>query len=860
MKMKRLILLITAIVLYSGIDTFAQGAAVRWISGVVKDATTDEKLSFITVQYEGTGVGNITDNGGNYKIERRAGKKWEQLTFSAVGYRTQVIKLSPNQRILDVDLVPDNIQLSEVIIKPKNEHYRRKDNPAVALMKKVIKHKRGQMLDEKAYYSFNKYQRMKTSLNDITPQRLASPLFKKYKFLRDQVETSTSTDKKILPLSLLETVQKVLYRKDPEKKQTITLGQKSDGLQDFFYTGNSFSTIISDVFADINIYDNNIRLLQRRFVSPISDKAVTFYKYYIMDTLRIDQDSCIHLSFVPYNSQDFGFTGHLYVLKDSTYAVKRCTMNLPIRTGVNFIEHMDIKQDYFQQPNGLWALKEDEMTASLSLDDRWQGVEVRRTTTYSDYNFDPIPKSSWKDTQLKEVMVQGAKYKDDQFWTTHRIAPLSKSEKNMGRFEEQIRRTPQFGIVMFGMKLLVENYIETGNKKQPSKFDIGPVSSMISGNEVEGTRLRLGGNSTPALDDRLFMSGYAAYGLKDKKIKYSGRVQYSFHNCNEFFWELPEHYIALNYMYDVQSPQQKWAEPRDESIFASINTSPVDQLSYVKDAQAIYKWESETGFSYNIMGRWRNDRAAGALHYVKNDAVGTELSDFTTSELELKLRYAPDEKLMLTKERRKPIQHDAPIFTLSHSHSFKGILGSDYKTDRTNLNIESRFWLGRWGRIDVLLGAGAEWNKVPFPLLDMPPTNADYSTQKGNFDLANNMEFLSDRYASVMVYYDPNGRFLNRIPLLKRLKWREIFTFKSYWGDLTDKNNPYKSPDLFNFPVRDGKVSSFILEPNRPYMEASVGIYNIFKLLKIEYVHRFSYLDNPNISKNGVRFAIQLQF
>lgn len=858
--MKKLISLITAIILSCGINAFAQGAAVRWISGVVKDASTNEKLSFITVQYEGTGVGNITDNGGNFKIERHTGKQWQQLTFSAVGYRTQVIKLSRNQRILNVAFVPDNVQLSEVIIKPKNEHYRRKDNPAVALMKNVIKHKRGQILEQKNYYSYNKYQRMKTSLNDITPERLNSPLFQKYKFLGDQVEESSSTSKKILPLSLLETVQKVYYRKNPEKKQTITLGKKSNGLQDFFYTGNSFSTIINDVFADINIYDNNIRLLQRRFVSPIADKAVTFYKYYIMDTIRVEQDSCIDLSFVPYNSQDFGFTGHIYIIKDSTYAVKRCTMNLPIRTGVNFIEHMDIKQDYIQQSNGLWALKNDEITASLSLDARWQGVEIRRTTTYSNYNFDPIPKSSWKETKLKDVMAKGAKYKDDLFWTSHRLAPLSKSELNMEKFEEQIRHTPQFGLVMFGMKLLVENYLETGNKKNPSKFDIGPVSSMISSNEVEGTRLRMGGNSTPALDDRLFLSGYAAYGIKDEKLKYSGRVQYSFHDCNEFFWELPEHYIAVNYMYDVKSPQEKWAKPHDESIFASINTSPVDQLSYVKNAEAIYKWESETGFSYKIKGKWRNDRAAGALHYVLNDVNATEITDFTTSEVELNLRYAPDEKVMLTKKRRRQIQHDAPIFSLSHSHSFKNVLGSDYRTDHTDLSIESRFWLGRWGRIDVLMSAGAEWNKVPFPLLDMPPTNSNYSTQHGSFNLANNMEFLSDRYASVMIYYDPNGRFLNRIPLLKRLKWREIFSFKSYWGDLTDKNNPYKSDDLFNFPVRDGKVSSFILEPNRPYMEASAGIYNIFKLLKIEYVHRFSYLNNPSISKNGVRFSIMLQF
>ena len=343
------------------LSLFVSISASAQIKGVITDSLTNEPLMYITVQYEGKGVGGISNANGEYQVETRKG--WDELTFSAVGYITKKVKLKPGTRVLNVKLQSDDIMLSEVVVKPKKEKYSRKNNPAVEFMKKVIENKKALKLEENDYYQYQKYEKMKMSLNDVTPDKMEKGIYKKFSFFKDQVEVSPKTN--------IE-------------------GMNSTGIEEFFNTGDMLGTILTDVFSDINIYDDDIRLLQRRFVSPIGRGAISFYKYYLMDTLMVDKQECVHLTFVPQNPQDFGFTGHLYVVKDSTYAVKKCTMNLPKKTGVNFVENLDIVQQFEQLPDGNWVLTDDDMTVELHFVKGIQGLEVQRTTKYSDYQFTEI--------------------------------------------------------------------------------------------------------------------------------------------------------------------------------------------------------------------------------------------------------------------------------------------------------------------------------------------------------------------------------------------------------------------------------------------------------------------------------------
>ena len=844
------------------------------IKGVVTDSITNEPLLYATVQYEGKGVGTTTNGEGQYTVENRKG--WTELTFSSIGYVTKKVKINANTKILNVKLQPDDIILSEVVVKPQKEKYSRKNNPAVEFMKKVIAHKKAQKLEENDYYQYQKYEKMKMSLNDVTPEKMEKGIYKKFSFFKDQVEVSPKTNKMILPVSIKETASKTVYRKSPKSEKTIIEGMNSTGIEEFFNTGDMLGTILTDVFSNINIYDDDIRLLQRRFVSPIGKGAITFYKYYLMDTIMVDKQECVHLTFVPQNPQDFGFTGHLYVAYDSTYAVKRCTMNLPKKTGVNFVENMDIVQEYEQMPDGNWVLTDDDMTVELKFVKGIQGLEVQRTTKYSDYKFDEIEPRFFR---LKGDVIKEANMlaKSDEYWAKVRQVPLTKKESTMDLFMNHIEQIPGFKYVIFGAKALIENFVETGSRKHPSKFDFGPINTIITSNYVNGTRFRLSGMTTGNFDPHWSLSGYGAYGTRDKKWFYSGQVAYSFNKREYVLWEFPKHYLAFKYTYDVMSPMDKYLATDKDNMFVGWKWTTVDQMSYIRDATLTYELETNTGFSVNAMLRHRNDQPAGNLVYWKNngDAPGeltdltvdplepqtfknTRVNDITTTEIGLTLRYAPGETFVNTKQRRIPVSLDAPIFSISHTMGLKGVLGGEYNFNLTEASIRKRFWFGSWGKLDITARAGAQWNSVPVPLLNLPMANLSYITQLNeSFNLINNMEFLNDRYASLALSYDLNGKLFNRIPLIKKLKWREMFRIRGLWGTLTDKNNPYKSndPDLFLFPMRNGVPTSYVMGKT-PYIEASVGIYNIFKLLHIEYVRRLTYTDIPGTQKGGIRFMI----
>ena len=832
------------------------------IQGVVTDSLTNDPIPYLSVFYEGKGVGSITDNDGHYKVETRKG--WNKLTFSAVGYVTKVVNIIPGvTKNLNVRMRPDDIMLDEVVVKPKREKYSRKNNPAVELMKKVIAHKNNNKLSENDYYQYNKYQKITMSLNDVTHEMLEKGMYKKMPFLKDQIELCEETNKFILPISVDETASQKIYRKHPKSEKTIIKGMSSTGVNELFATGDMLSTVLKDVFTDVNIYDNDIRLLQYPFISPISSSdAISFYKFYIMDTTFVDKDKCFHLTFVPNNSQDFGFTGHLYVLADSSYTVKKCTMNLPKKSGVNFVDNMDIIQEFEQLPNGEWVLKTDDMIVEMTLMKIMQGFQIRRTTRYSDYAFDELPQQLFK-RKGAEIKEADAMMRGDDFWNQYRPVPLTQTESSMDMLVKRLEQMPGFKYVIFVLKAFIENFVETGTKDNPSKVDIGPVNTMISNNYIDGLRLRMSAQTTANLNPHLFFKGYYAYGFKDHRSKYMGEVEYSFNKKEYLPREFPKNSITFSYQYDVMSPTDKFLKTDKDNVFVSFKTSTVDQMSYVRNIALKYENETQFGLKTTVEVKHSTDEPTGGLAYITNDDQKTLVPEIQTMEASLAFRYAPGETFVNTKQRRIPVSFDAPVFTLSHTTGFKGVLGGEYNFNLTEVGLYKRFWFSSWGKIDMFVKGGAQWNKVPFPLLIMPAANLSYILQRETFNLINNMEFLNDRYASLDVSWDLNGKIFNRIPLLKKLKWREAIGFKMLYGHLTDKNNPMKHPgdsELFLFPTRDGRPTSFVMDPKTPYMECSVGIHNIFKILHIDYVRRLNYLDHPDANKWGVRFMVMMTF
>lgn len=840
----------------------AQAAGAQTITGVVVEESTGDTIPFPSVQYKKEKIATSGNAYGRFSIKRLNGEK---LTFSAVGYQELTILIGPNTPSeMKITLKTDTKQLKGVTVKTKRSKYSRKNNPAVELMKRVIAAKKRTDLANHDYYQFNKYQKITFAINDIKPTELENEKLKKKKWLINQIETCPYNNKLILPLSVDETVTRNIYRKDPKTEKSIIMGQSSSGVNDLIETGDILNNVLKDVFTDVDLYDDQIRLLQYPFTSPIGKDAISFYRFYIVDTVYVDRDKCFHLQFLPNNQQDFGFRGEIWILADSTLHVKRCNLTLPKKSDVNFVDNLQIIQEYTRLPEGDWALTTDDMFVEMSIAKFLTKAIVIRTTRMSDYAFDELPDKLFKG-KTKVLHESNAMIRDEAFWDKYRSVELTKSESSMDAFINNLSQQKAFKYIIFGVRAFIENFVETGSQNHPSKVDIGPINTMISSNFIDGVRTRISAQTTANLNPHWFLSGYYARGWDSRKNYYKGELTYSFNKKEYLPREFPKRTLTFTSTYDVCSPSDKFMHTDKDNVFTALKWTKVEKMMFYNRQQLSFEREEEWGFRTTISLKTEENEACGDLFFKPLSMVGMEdamigQGKFRTTEARIELRYAPGETFINTKQRRLPVNLDAPVFTLSHTTGIKGFLGGDYDYNFTEASIYKRLWLNSWGKIDILAKGGIQWNKVPFPLLIMPAANLSYIISDETFNLINNMEFLNDRYASLDISWDLNGKIFNRIPLLKKLKWREWLGIKCLWGTLTDKNNPTLAANAGDGMLMEFPEGSYIMDSKRPYIELIAGIHNIFKIIHIQYVHRLNYNHLPTATKNGVRLMMRLTF
>jgi hypothetical protein len=830
------------------------------ITGVITDEETGDSISFASIVYKGHNISTVANVFGQYTIPRQEG--WN-ITVSAVGYKSRIIPVnSKTRRKLNITLKPARQELAEVTVKSRRNRYSRKDNPAVELMRRVVAAKKKTDLSNNDYYRYNKYEKLTLALNDLTPQQLESPFFTKKPWLLNQVEVNPYTNKLVLPVSVDETVSQKFYRKSPKDEKNIIQGQTSTGINDYFQTGDIINTVVKDVFTNVDLYQDDIRILQRPFTSPMSEKGIGFYRYYIEDTLAIGQDSCIHLAFVPNNMQDMGFRGDLYILKDSTLHLRRCQLSIPKQSNVNFVESLQVLQEYEKLPDGQWVLTTDDMITELQLFDFISaGAIVTRITRYSDYDFSEVPNKIFHG-QKKEVTEADAQMRDKAFWDQYRQVELTRSENSMDKFMENIQNMKGFKYIIYGLKTIVENSMETGD---PNYVDICPINTLLTRNYVDGWRTRLSAKTTANLNKHFFLSGYYAHGWGSHRNYYDAEMTYSLNAKKYLPHEFPRRTMTIQSSQDICSPNDRFMESDKDNIFVAMKWAETNKMMSYNRQKVSFEYETDWGLKAIISGKTEENEAFGAMNYQTLDKPFVPINSKTgngeylrTTEASFYVRYAPGETYINNKLRRRVINLDAPVFSLSHTIGFNGVLGGDYNFHLTEAHIFKRFWLNSWGKFDVDLKGGIEWDQVPYPLLIMPASNASFIIQKNTFSLINTMEFVNDRYVSLMLAWDMNGKILNRIPLAKKLYWREYLGVRMLWGDLSDKNNPEKNPGnprLMYFPE-----GTNIMNPNRPYMEMVVGVHNIFKFFRVEYVKRLTYKDLPSAPHWGMRYGVSLTF
>lgn len=815
-------------------------------TGSVTDSITGEPLPFISIRIAGTMYGDETDIDGNFSLNA---EDTDKLEFTFLGYKTKTYALNKYvNRHMNVKLVPTDYMLQEVQVTSKNS-YSKKNNPAVELAKRILAQKNDNRIENANYYQRDTYEKLLLGITDVKSGKLTENLG--LSEVVNQSDTSIVSGKNILMVSLKEKTMTQYYRKSPATKKQIVTGRQEKGIDDQLFAEGWLTTYMDEMFKDIDIYNSNINIAFKPFVGPLSPIATDFYKFFIKDTVSIDGEKYINLGFTPFNSSFFGFMGFITV-DDSTLAIKHVNIDIPKNTNINYLDGFHLEQNFDINDQGIMELQDDQLTAEFYLVKGTKGFYAQRTRTFSDYEFNVPNDSILRSFAGTEMVLKDAKSQDSTHWQAYRTDSIQLAQNKVSTLLDKLQNNVVVKGVLFIAELLIKGYLRTGD---PSYFDIGPFYTMFSGSTIEGFRLRVGGETTANMNPNFFTKGYMAYGFLDHKIKYGLDFEYSFNQKSYHAREFPVNSIALSYTDDIRTLGENPVNSLTDNWAYSIKRMPIYNMMYYKQLKLQYTYEDMSGFSVNPWIKTEYQTPTGNIEF-KIAKDGTELDHLLNNEVGIKLRYAPQEKFVQGRIYRFNLKNPHPVFELTHQASFKDILGTSYGYQTTELKYSQRFFISAFGRIDLTVKAGKVWTgDVPYMYLFSPNSNTSFTVMPESFSQANPLEFVTDQYASIDLGISTNGLLFNLIPGVKKLQLREVFGFKAYWGYLSDKNNPANNQDLMTFPVNSGT-----LNPAEPYMEFSVGIDNILRVLRVDYVRRINYLDRPNVAANGVRVSLSFTF
>lgn len=817
------------------------------LQGVIKDSVTSIPLPFATIKFDNTSIGIFSDDNGKFFIRNRADRN--QITVSLIGYKhfhltIPVGKIS-TQTIL---LQPEDLSLNEIVVKPKKEKYSKKDNPAVALIKNVIAHKDSNNVRGTDFYQCREYDRILFAINDFNPEQGA---FKKMKFLPNYIDTSIIDNRPILPFSVRESVGEFYYRRSPKSEKRVLEAFDRSGIDNEMDL-KGLESVINEVFKDISIYDNSMTFMIQEFISPLSSSnSVNFYKWYITDTVSIDKSKFIELAFTPFNSRDIGLTGYLYIATDGSYGVKRAEMRVPRNINMNFVDEMIIRHEFEQTASGKWIPTNQRVAIDLSL---YKTIKfhVDKTRILDKYEYGLRADSIYK-APAPVTFAADYENKSPDYWSANR--PAKFKDYRMDEMMHDIRNIPFLNFMINAGTMVADGYFHTTKDPKKSKIDIGTLLTFYSYNSIEGNRIRGTLSTTPALNDRLFFYGYGAYGTRDNRFKYYGETTWSFRKIKEHKDEFPRNTLTVAYKYDINDLGQRYTQSERDYIFMSLRSSPNDKSTYNRQTQISYNQEYYNGISYKISAQTFDEKPAGKLLFRRFDGENiVNEKSIKSTEAKVELRFAPHEKFFQRKRKRYPIPSERIILNLTHTSSLKGVLGGKYNYNKAEFLFIGEKWVAPFGKIMTRVNAQQLWGKAPFPMLITPDANSSLTLQDGDFSLLEPLEFIHDKQVSWAVDYHMGGWLFNRIPLINKLKLREVFGFKGVMGDLGNRNNPKYNQDLLLFPHGAYQADK------TPYMEYNIGIENFLSFFRLDYVRRINYKNHPNVSNSGFRFTVDFTF
>ncbi len=805
------------------------------VSGLVTDAKTGEPIPFASIAFVDSRIGASTDLDGRYAIETYYAT--DSIRVSTVGYVARSFAVKKDKvQVIDIALQPNSFELAEVVIKPTEE------NPAFGILRRVIKNKPVNNREKLSAYQYHAYNKIEFDLNNITEDFTQKKIFKPFAFIFDNID---STDAKpYLPIFMTETLSDVSYRQQPKKQREFIRGTKVSGVEN-----ESIARFMGDMYQNVNIYENFLVIFGKNFISPIADGGRGYYDYYLTDSAFVGKNWCYRLTFTPKRVQELAFTGEMWI-SDTTYAVHRIEAGIASGANLNFVQGFWVKQQYDQVQNEVWMLTRDELVVDLNVirdtgeknKNAVQGFYGRRTATYRDFVINEPREDAFYDG-VDDVVVEldplslGADY-----WDQHRHVPLTAKENAIYHMVDTMKTIPRFRTYVDIISTLATGYYEKG------KVEIGPYFTTMSYNPVEGLRFRLGGRTSNSFSNWVEFEGYSAYGLLDERFKFGLATR-------GFISKEPRMLYRASYKHDVEQLGQSTNAFRNDNILGSFfRRNPNTKLTDVEQWKASLEREWFSGFTSEVMVRYRTLQALGDLRYTRLsfeplprlDNIGS----IRTAEVSLNTRFAYGEKYVSGEFDRIAVGIlKYPTIELHLAYGVPGLLNSDYEYTKVVARSYKRWQLGTAGWTRTTIEGGRIFGTLPYPLLVIHSGNETFYLDDASFNTMNFFEFISDRYVQLFAEHHFEGLFFNRIPLLRRLKWREVATFKAVAGSLDMKH----SDALLFLP---GMYSLY----NGPFMEASAGIENVLKVLRFDIIWRLRYNDHPRTAPWALRAKLYINF
>ncbi len=799
------------------------------VTGKVVDANTREPLPFVNIILKGTRSGATTDIDGHYSVITT--EKPDSLVISYIGYNrvSRAIKYGIEQQV-NIGLT-QGVELMTVEVTPG-------ENPAHRILRKIIANKEKNDVERFTAYEYEVYNKIEFDINNITDDYKNKKLLQPFSFVFDNIDSSNAQEKPYLPVFMTETISDYYYRKAPKVHNEVIKASKVAGIENA-----SVSQFMGDMYQKINIYDNTLIVFGKNFPSPISDNALFYYKFYLIDSMEIDGYKCYQLQFKPKRKQELAFVGNLWAA-DSSFAIKQIEMSITPDANINFINATSLVQT-FTPVNGGWMVKKEKLVIDFNpypIDQKKKkmlGIYGRRTASYTNFKTNQPRENDFYSITDNLKVKDDAFNKTDEFWKKNRHDTLSKAEKEIYHMVDTLQSLPIYRTWIDVIQLFVTGYKTIGN------FEYGPYYNIFSYNVIEGNRFRIGGRTSDKFSKWYELSGYVAFGVRDEKFKYSFGMR-------SFIEKKSRTMVGMYYRNDNEILGQSQNGFTTDNILASLfRITPLRNLTNVRQVHAYIERQWFTGFTSRVSFYNRRMQPLADFHYEYEKTPNTIAfkENIVTSEIRFLTRFAYNEKYVDGTFSRASLGTKYPILQVQYTLGIKDLFFSDYNYQKLTFNIDDRIRINPIGYFDYVVEYGKTWGKLPYPLMTIHGGNETYIYDIYAFNAMNYYEFVSDEYASLTISHHFDGFFLDRIPLMRKLKWREVVGGKALVGRVSDKNK-----NVLIFP-------DFLHTLNKgPYMEASAGVENIFKIFRLDAVWRLSYLDNPKALPFTIKGTMQFNF